>query len=146
MTYALILRWCVKHWRDILFGGLAVFFAIKAMYSRNQYIIVLAEKEKIALTYKAEKNTWTIREAELVLAIESYKSQQETFARIVREETAKLEAAKAESAQAVSEANAARDKAEASLQGWMGQYRNRPEPCKAALKSLEAACPALKSY
>lgn len=144
MTYALILRWCMKHWRDILFGGLALFFAFKAMYSRHQYIVVLGEKDKVVAEYSQARDTWTIRESELNTAIENYKKQQADFARIVRDETAKLEAAKAESAQAVSEANTAKVKAEASLQGWMNQYKNKPETCKAALNALEVSCPAFK--
>lgn len=144
MTWALILRWCMKHWRDLLFGGLALFFAFKAMYSRHQYIVVLGERDKVTAEYSQAKDAWTIRESELMTAIEAYKQQQADFARIVRDETAKLEAAKAESAQAVSEANATKAKAEASLAGWMGQYKNRPEPCKAALEALEVSCPAFR--
>ena len=133
------------------YGAYVLFLALAAsviygLWQRGTAAKAVNAKARIEADYKTDKDAWTIRESEYKSAIEGYKQQQADFARIVRDETAKLEAAKAESAQAVSEANAAKAKADASLQGWMKEYSKRPASCQAALEAVEATCAAQSSY
>lgn len=133
------------------YGAYVLFLALAAsviygLWQRGTAAKAVSAKEKISAEYGDAKVKWTVREAEYTSAIEGYKAQQADFARIVRGETAKLEATKQESAIAVSESNAAKARSDANLQGWLKEYGKRPEACKVALQAVEATCSAQSQY
>jgi len=64
----------------------------------------------------------------------------------LREEAAKLEVLKAESAAALEALAGKIEASEKDAATWRGRYEQRPDTCKAALELLDSACPALKGY
>lgn len=120
----------------IVYGAIATFRS----YSANQKIFVITAE------YTKARTDWTERERGYQTAEEGFLQQQADFKQIVALEAKKLEAARAASAQAVADAEAAKKRAELSFADWMKEYDKRPASCKAALNALEAACPALQSY
>lgn len=129
-------------WWQIGFFTVGCMFALATFYAIDQHKAVIV----ITNARAADAATYAITLSERDALLIGYKDQEARFARISREETAKLEAARAESADALAEVARLKLAADKNDAAWWSGYAKRSDVCKAAQESLDVACKSLGAY
>ena len=109
-------------------------------YEKEQQIKDLsAQVVKVRADWKADADR-------LQADVDTRDQRLDEVAAALRTEAEKLEALRAESAEALRALAGKVEASEKDAATWRGRYEQRPDTCKAALELLDSACPALKGY